>query len=76
LGERIDDPIQMYLSDVFTVTANLARLPAVSIPIGEVEGLPVGGQFIARHFDEPTMLRAARALERSIVEGPLATEGR
>ncbi len=72
LGERVEDPIQMYLSDVFTVTANLARLPAVSMPIGEVEGLPVGGQFIARRFDEATMLRAAHWLERSIAEGPLS----
>jgi aspartyl-tRNA(Asn)/glutamyl-tRNA(Gln) amidotransferase subunit A len=66
LGERVDDPIQMYLSDVFTVTANLARLPAISVPIGTVEGLPVGGQFIARPFDEVTMLRAAHGLEQSI----------
>ena len=72
LGERIEDPIQMYLSDVFTVTANLARLPAVSVPIGELEGLPVGGQFIARRFDEPTMLRAAHGLERSIADRPLS----
>ena len=63
LGERVDDPVQMYLSDVFTVTANLARLPAVSVPIGTVDGLPVGGQFLAGHFDEPSMLRAAHALE-------------
>jgi aspartyl-tRNA(Asn)/glutamyl-tRNA(Gln) amidotransferase subunit A len=73
LGERVEDPIQMYLSDVFTVTANLARLPAVSIPIGEVEGLPVGGQFIARRFDETTMLRAAYGLEQSIADSPRST---
>ena len=63
LGERVDDPVQMYLADVFTVTANLARLPAVSVPIGQADGLPVGGQLIARQFDELTMLRAANALE-------------
>jgi aspartyl-tRNA(Asn)/glutamyl-tRNA(Gln) amidotransferase subunit A len=74
LGERLEDPVQMYLSDVFTVTANLAGLPAVSIPIGETEGLPVGGQIIARPFDEPTMLRAAHGLERSIADGPLLAE--
>jgi aspartyl-tRNA(Asn)/glutamyl-tRNA(Gln) amidotransferase subunit A len=56
----------MYLSDVFTVTANLARTPAISIPIGRVEGLPVGGQFVARHFEESTMLRAAYTLEASM----------
>ncbi len=74
LGERVDDPVQMYLSDVFTVTANLAGLPAISIPIGRVDGLPVGGQFIARHFDEATLVRAAGALERAIAAGPPATE--
>ncbi len=71
LGERVADPLQMYLSDVFTVTANLSGLPALSLPIGRVRGLPVGGQFIARHFDEATMVRAAAALERSIAEDPV-----
>jgi len=71
LGERIDDPVQMYLSDVFTVTANLAGVPAVSIPIGRSMGLPVGGQVIARHFDESTLLSVAHALEVSIVGEPL-----
>jgi aspartyl-tRNA(Asn)/glutamyl-tRNA(Gln) amidotransferase subunit A len=66
IGERVDDPYAMYLSDVFTVTANLASLPAISIPIGEVEGLPVGGQFLARRWDESTMIRAAAALERAL----------
>ncbi len=66
LGERVDDPVQMYLSDVFTVPANLARLPAISIPVGRVDGLPIGGQILARRFDEATMLRAAYALESSL----------
>lgn len=74
LGERVDDPLQMYLSDVFTVTANLARLPAISIPIGWIEDLPVGGQLLARHFDEPTLLRVASALERSVAASPLDLE--
>jgi aspartyl-tRNA(Asn)/glutamyl-tRNA(Gln) amidotransferase subunit A len=74
LGERVEDPIEMYMSDVFTVTANLARLPAISIPVGRVGGLPVGGQFIGRRFDEPTLLRAAHALERSIGGDPLSGE--
>ncbi|HWQ60101.1 MAG TPA: Asp-tRNA(Asn)/Glu-tRNA(Gln) amidotransferase subunit GatA [Candidatus Fimivivens sp.] len=69
-GSKTDDPISMYLSDIYTVTANLAGVPAVSIPIGTIsdEGtdLPVGGQLMARWFDEETMLRAADALERSI----------
>jgi aspartyl-tRNA(Asn)/glutamyl-tRNA(Gln) amidotransferase subunit A len=71
LGERVNDPIQMYLSDVFTVTANLAGLPAVSLPIGTLDGLPVGGQFIAPRLDEPTMLCAAHELELSVAADPL-----
>jgi len=56
----------MYLSDVFTVTANLAGIPAMSLPIGTVDGLPVGGQLLARHWEEGKMLRIARALEKAI----------
>lgn len=66
LGERVEDPIQMYLSDVFTVTANLAGVPAISVPIGRVDGLPVGGQLIARRWEEVTLARAAAALERAL----------
>jgi aspartyl-tRNA(Asn)/glutamyl-tRNA(Gln) amidotransferase subunit A len=64
LGE-VSDPYEMYLSDIFTVTANLAGIPAMSQPIGTVDGLPVGGQFMAPHFSEATMLRAAAALEQA-----------
>jgi aspartyl-tRNA(Asn)/glutamyl-tRNA(Gln) amidotransferase subunit A len=65
LGERASDPIQMYLSDVFTVSANLAGLPAISIPCGLTsERLPAGLQLTARAFDEATLLRVADALER------------
>jgi aspartyl-tRNA(Asn)/glutamyl-tRNA(Gln) amidotransferase subunit A len=63
LGSK-SDPYEMYLSDVFTCTANLAGVPAMSVPIGRVDGLPVGGQFIATHFDERQMFVAAYALER------------
>jgi len=56
----------MYLSDIFTVTANLAGLPAMSLPIGRVDGLPVGGQLLANHFDERQMFAAAYALERAL----------
>jgi aspartyl-tRNA(Asn)/glutamyl-tRNA(Gln) amidotransferase subunit A len=66
IGERVDDPYAMYLSDVFTVTANLASLPAISVPIGRVAGLPVGGQLLARRWDEATMIRAAAVLERAL----------
>ncbi len=63
LGERTADPIEMYLSDVFTVTANLAGIPAVSVPIGRVQGLPVGGQLLSGWWQEERMLAAAGALE-------------
>ena len=62
----VADPYEMYMSDVFTATANLSGVPAMSQPIGLVDGLPVGGQFIAGHFDEATMFRAAYALERAL----------
>jgi len=65
LGERVDDPLQMYLADVFTVTANLAGLPAVSLPCGLAAGrLPVGLQLIGRPLDEATVLRAGDAFQR------------
>ena len=62
----ISDPYEMYMSDIFTVTANLAGLPAMSQPIGRVDGMPVGGQFLAAHFDEMKMFTAAYALERAL----------
>ena len=66
LGEKMDDPIAMYLNDVFTVPASLAGLPAVSLPAGlDGEGLPLGLQLIGRPFDEVTVLRAAEALEEA-----------
>ncbi len=65
LGSKAD-PYEMYLSDIFTCTANLAGVPAMSLPIGRVDGLPVGGQFIASHFDERQMFVAAFALERAL----------
>ncbi|MBK6428114.1 MAG: Asp-tRNA(Asn)/Glu-tRNA(Gln) amidotransferase subunit GatA [Blastocatellia bacterium] len=64
LGEKMEDPLQMYLSDVYTITANLAGIPAVSVPCGMSDGLPVGLQILAPHFGEHVMLKAARALER------------
>ena len=65
LGEKTGDPLQMYLADVFTVSANLAGLPAISVPCGFSEGrLPVGLQLTGRMFDEATLLRAADASER------------
>jgi len=65
-GEKLADPVAMYLSDSFVCTANLAGLPAMSLPIGRVKGLPVGGQFIGQAFLEDEMLEAAYALERVV----------
>src|SRR5204862_3057701 len=65
LGERVSDPLQMYLADVFTVSANLAGLPAISVPCGfTAAGLPIGLQLTGRMFDEVTLLGAAHASER------------
>ena len=64
IGEKTDDPIAMYLNDVFTVPANLAGLPAISVPAGlSGDGLPLGLQIIGRAFDEETVLRVAGVLE-------------
>ena len=64
LGERLEDPVQMYLADVFTVSANLAGVPAISVPCGLVGGLPAGLQLTGRPFGEATLFRAAAAYER------------
>ena len=64
LGEKTDDPVAMYLADIYSVAASLAGLCAISVPCGETaEGLPIGVQVMARHFDESTLLRAALAIE-------------
>ena len=69
LGERLQDPLTMYLSDVFTVSANLSGLPAVSVPAGrDPSGLPIGIQLMARPFDESTLLQTARFLEKTFEE--------
>jgi aspartyl-tRNA(Asn)/glutamyl-tRNA(Gln) amidotransferase subunit A len=64
-GSR-SDPYEMYLSDIFTCTANLSGVPAISLPIGRIGKLPVGGQLMAPHFEEHRMFGAARALETSL----------
>ena len=66
LGERLDDPLSMYLTDICTIPVNLAGLPGLSLPCGLAGGLPVGLQLVARPFDEPTLLRAAFALEQAL----------
>ena len=65
LGERTADPIQMYLSDVFTIPANMAGLPGIAVPCGFAHGLPVSMQFMGRPFDEATLLRVAHAYEQA-----------
>jgi len=71
IGEKISDPLQMYLADVYTIGASLAALPGLSVPCGlhAAERVPVGLQLVGRPFDEATLLRAARALEADL--GPL-----
>ena len=64
LGEKTDDPLQMYMSDVCTVPINIAGIPAISVPCGFIEGLPIGMQIIGKHFDESTLLRVAYTLEQ------------
>jgi aspartyl-tRNA(Asn)/glutamyl-tRNA(Gln) amidotransferase subunit A len=66
LGEKLDDPLQMYLSDIYTITGSLAGIPCMSVPCGTTaEGLPVGMQILTRHFDEPGMFRLAEVFERA-----------
>ncbi len=67
VGERVDDPLQMYLNDIYTTSTNLAGLPGMSVPAGfSSEGLPIGVQLTAAHFDEQTMLNVAYAIEKSV----------
>jgi aspartyl-tRNA(Asn)/glutamyl-tRNA(Gln) amidotransferase subunit A len=64
LGEKTDDPLAMYLADIYTVTANLAGICGVSVPCGNSsQGLPIGAQILGKHFDEATVLRVAQAVE-------------
>jgi aspartyl-tRNA(Asn)/glutamyl-tRNA(Gln) amidotransferase subunit A len=65
-GEKCNDPLQMYLSDIFTISANLAGLPAIAVPCGfSREGFPIGMQLIGKPFDEAMILRAAYAYEQA-----------
>ena len=67
LGEKVDDPLSMYLADIFTVTADLAGIPGISIPCGMSKGgLPIGMQILGRHFDEATVLRVAHVAEHAL----------
>ncbi|MCS5635220.1 MAG: Asp-tRNA(Asn)/Glu-tRNA(Gln) amidotransferase subunit GatA [Myxococcota bacterium] len=64
IGAKLDDPVSLYLGDIYTVSANLAGLPGISLPCGEQDGLPVGMQLLGRALDEPTLLRVADAFQR------------
>lgn len=67
LGEKISDPLQMYLNDIFTIPVNLAGLPAISVPVGrDSQGLPIGVQFIGKHFGEAEVLAAAQQVENHV----------
>jgi len=64
LGEKVDDPLAMYLADIYTVTADLAGIPGISVPCGQTKDkLPIGLQILGKHFDESTILRVAHAYE-------------
>jgi aspartyl-tRNA(Asn)/glutamyl-tRNA(Gln) amidotransferase subunit A len=66
LGEKSDDPLAMYLADLYTVTADLVGIPGISVPCGKSkEGLPIGCQVLTKHFDEGTMFRIAHAIEHA-----------
>jgi aspartyl-tRNA(Asn)/glutamyl-tRNA(Gln) amidotransferase subunit A len=73
LGEKVDDPLAMYLADIYTVTADLAGIPGISVPCGRTKGdaskgepsLPVGMQLLAKHFDEARLLQVAHAFENA-----------
>ncbi|APH38698.1 Asp-tRNA(Asn)/Glu-tRNA(Gln) amidotransferase subunit GatA [Methanohalophilus halophilus] len=65
IGEKMDDPLSLYLSDVNTVPINLAGVPSISVPCGFSEGLPVGLQVIGNYFDEATILKAAHSFEKN-----------
>ncbi|MNG13574.1 Glutamyl-tRNA(Gln) amidotransferase subunit A [compost metagenome] len=64
IGEQVGDPLTMYLNDILTIPVSLAGVPAVSIPCGLADGLPVGLQIIGKAFDESTVLRTAHAFEQ------------
>lgn len=67
IGSKINDPLQMYLADIYTISLNLAGLPGISVPAGKTpDGLPVGVQFMGRVLDEPTLFTLASALERNV----------
>lgn len=65
IGSQVDDPLTMYLNDILTIPVSLAGVPAISIPCGLADGLPVGLQIIGKAFDESSVLRVAHAFEQN-----------
>jgi aspartyl-tRNA(Asn)/glutamyl-tRNA(Gln) amidotransferase subunit A len=66
IGEKIDDPLTMYLSDIFTLSANLAGIPGMSVPCGfSKHGLPIGLQLMAKHFNEEVLFKTAYSFEQA-----------
>jgi aspartyl-tRNA(Asn)/glutamyl-tRNA(Gln) amidotransferase subunit A len=66
LGEKVQDPLEMYLSDIYTITASLAGIPGISVPCGKSpEGLPIGMQILTNHFEESRLLQLAHAFEKA-----------
>ncbi|MFN3533913.1 MAG: Asp-tRNA(Asn)/Glu-tRNA(Gln) amidotransferase subunit GatA [Desulfatiglandales bacterium] len=66
IGERVKDPLSMYLIDIFTTPANLCGIPGISVPFGKIEGLPMGVQLLGRPFEEDTLLQVAYALQKGV----------
>jgi aspartyl-tRNA(Asn)/glutamyl-tRNA(Gln) amidotransferase subunit A len=77
LGEKLDDPLEMYLSDIYTITGSLAGVPCMSVPCGNTAaGLPVGMQILTRHFDEAGMFRLAGAFEKASISPSSSSSSR
>jgi aspartyl-tRNA(Asn)/glutamyl-tRNA(Gln) amidotransferase subunit A len=77
LGEKTDDPVQMYLEDIYSVAASLAGICGVSVPCGTTQdGLPIGVQVMGKHFDEATMLRVAQAVEAGQMSGSMRQDAK
>ena len=65
LGEKVNDPLAMYLADIYTISANLVGIPGLSVPCGFSDGLPVGLQILGKQFDEETILKVGYAYEQA-----------
>jgi aspartyl-tRNA(Asn)/glutamyl-tRNA(Gln) amidotransferase subunit A len=66
VGEKVKDPVAMYLADVFTIPVSLAGMPSIALPVGSSGNLPIGMQLIGNHFQEVRVLQAAHAVEQAL----------